>query len=103
MIGLLQDALRKQKAHLRSIESEGLVPVSSKASAPHARMAGQEQIANEAMPISSFKGKNDALLKLAGELRAETEFAQWDITYGKLDGNDLEHIFKLLRGIMVPM
>jgi hypothetical protein len=103
MIGLLQAALRKQKTYLRSIESEGLIPVSSQASKRHANTTDREPTSNEAILTDLLKTNNDALLKLAGELRAETEFAQWDVAFGKLDGNDVEQIFKLLRGILVPM
>lgn len=73
VIGLLQEAFRRQKIYLRIVAMEPSVMSGIKLSVP--------LIQNK-----------DALLDLAGQLRVETGFAEWDIAVGKIDGDDLQHI-----------
>jgi Putative ER transporter, 6TM, N-terminal len=56
----------------------------------------------EAGIVAKLKANNDVLLELGGQLRVETGFAEWDVAYGKLHGEDLQQIWKLIQAILIP-
>jgi len=96
LIGLIQQSMEAQKAYLSSIDH-------AEDSQDQATTAHSKAKANKSFDTDSLKQNSDAILQLTGELRTETAFAQWDIAIGKLNGEDYEQVFKLLRAIIIPM
>jgi len=96
LIGLIQEAMGAQKAYLSSIDH-------TEKSQDQATTAHCKAIASKSFDTDSLKQNSDAILQFTGELRTETAFAQWDIDIGKLNGEDYERVFELLRAIVIPM
>ena len=95
IIGLLQQAMRVQKAYLSSIDHAE--------QHPHETATSGQKTENKSARADSLKTNSDAILQLAAELRTETAFAQWDMAIGKLSGEDFEKIFKVIQAIVIPM
>jgi len=104
MLGLLRRAVQQQRVYLRSVKSEhvALVPTRRPSLAAEESI-GRQEPTKEAKAAQSLKESRDALLELLGAMAKETQFAKWDVAYGKLDASDLQGIFRLLRSIVVPM
>jgi Putative ER transporter, 6TM, N-terminal len=104
MIGLLQNAMSKQRTYLCSIESDDPVRIfTHEVNRDVVTARSKKPTTKETKAADALKGNRDAILKLTGEFCKEMAFARWDIVFGKLDGNDLERILKHFRSIVVPM
>ena len=109
----IQGALKLQATYLHSLENADIFgkplepddDTESEAITPDEepkKLAGPQkrQIVPEA---EKLKASARALGELHGKIHADLAFAKREIAYGNLDAEDLEHMHKLLRGILLPL
>lgn len=104
ILGVMKDAVRKQRVYLRSVDSVDVALVPTRASRAEGDAAPNANgLSKEAKAAESLAKNRDALLELLGAIRNETLYAKWDVAFGKLDGTDLEQILGMLRSIVIPI
>ncbi|MCJ1310085.1 hypothetical protein MMC25_003746 [Agyrium rufum] len=89
----LQGALKAQTAYLQTLEKENVFAKSTDSSVP----------TEESQSAKKMKGVLGGLTALHGKMHADLTFAKRETAYGKLHAEDIDEIFELLRGIMLPM
>lgn len=109
----LQGALTAQASYLQSLENKNMFDASP---APHhdPSSSGTQKSQMEHQNKQHGKGSTTleakklkttigALGELHGKIAGELGFAKREIAYGKLDGAELKDLFKLTRGVFLPL
>lgn len=109
----LQGALTTQASYLQSLENKNMFdaspashydpssPWTPKSQIQHEKnRRGKDSTTLEAKKLKTTIG---ALGELHGKIAGELVFARREIAYGKLDGAELKDLFKLTRGVFLPL
>jgi hypothetical protein len=109
-IQLIRGTLKAQTAYLQSLETSDMF-------APAEAQNDENEIGtksrkkpkkDESHPARNaqavaLKGTLDGLTGLHGKLHGDIGFAKREIAWGKLDAKDIDEIFTLFRGILIPL
>lgn len=109
----LQGALKAQASYLQSLENKDMFGASSLSHDDSSNIGTrQSQLQHEnsqqgndstAMEAEKLKIAFNLLGELHGKIAGELVFAKREIAYGKLDGAELKELFKLTRGVFLPL
>ncbi|CAG8956608.1 hypothetical protein HYFRA_00011919 [Hymenoscyphus fraxineus] len=109
--GAVRGALRAQTAYVQSLESSDMfAPVVGADKGKTKKWFYKKKGDSKDKPsitqspqAAGLKGAIEGLKGLHGRLYGDIKFAKREAAWGKLDANDLDDIFKLLRGILIPL
>lgn len=109
----LRDALKAQASYLQSLENKDMFGASPQShddptnvGTPHSQIrheTTQQGTDSMALEAERLKIKIGALGELHGKIAGELVFAKREIAYGKLDGAELKELFRLTRGVFMPV
>jgi hypothetical protein len=109
-IGLIRAALKAQMAYLQSLESTDMFDghgadneeesESKKESKIHKKKLGHPA---ETPQAKALRGTISGLTALHGKLHGDMPFAKRETAWGKLAAKDIDEIFRLFRGILIPL
>lgn len=107
-IGAIRGTLKAQTAYLQSLEnSDMFAAVDAKADDKEKDDKGKKskrQKTTEKHPqAKALKGAIQGMTALHGKLHGDLPFAQKETAWGKLSADDLEAIFPMFRGILIPL
>jgi hypothetical protein len=110
-IGALRAALKAQTAFLQSLETSDMFSEEGEdcdQNLQDSKMNGSKKKTEKKSRVQTkeakvLKGAVASLTALHGKLHGDLAFGKRDIGYGHLDQKDLDGIFKLLRGILIPL
>lgn len=108
---LIQKTLKAQAAYLESLESSDMFAISEAATSkgrskpPDKRGDTRDAKAQNAMNSEAqvLKACVTELTGLHGKLYGDLTFAKREIAFAKLDAKDLDELFRLFRGILIPL
>lgn len=114
-INLIRAALKAQMAFLQSLESSDMFAETEskkesddgnghekdKKSRKHSKK--KQGHPAETAQSKALKGAITGLTTLHGKLHGDIPFAKREVAWGKLNGKDFDEIFRLLRGILIPL
>ena len=108
-ITAVQGTLRAQMSYLHSLEKEDAFrpPLEANDERTEAKQHGHHK-AKSARSISNqetqkLKNAISALGELFGKMNADIAFAKREMAFGKLNGSDIDELFKLLQGLILPL
>ncbi|OBT57952.1 hypothetical protein VE04_03041 [Pseudogymnoascus sp. 24MN13] len=106
----IRGVLKAQTAYIQSLESSDMFATTETATDPKSddRKKGKNQDKSKSSPAETtqardLKGAIGALTGLHGKLYGDMPFAKREYAWGKLDAKDLDEIFTLFRGILIPL
>ncbi|KAH5411810.1 hypothetical protein HBI23_172820 [Parastagonospora nodorum] len=99
-IGLLRGTLGAHKTYIHSLEDSDMF---GKTYVPESKDKNKDAKPKLKPEIQNIKKMIGSIQELHGKLTADLPFAKREIAYGKLTPDDLETIFKKLRGILMPV
>ncbi|KFY72534.1 hypothetical protein V499_07347 [Pseudogymnoascus sp. VKM F-103] len=106
----IRGVLKAQTAYIQSLESSDMFATTETATDPKTddRKKGKNQDKSKSSPAETtqardLKGAIGALTGLHGKLYGDMPFAKREYAWGKLDAKDLDEIFTLFRGILIPL
>jgi len=111
-IGLVRATLKAQVSYLQSLESTDMFmgpDASSKdvegeaKSDKNVQKKEKSRHPAETPQSKALKGAVAGLTALHGKLHGDMPFAKRETAWGKLDAKDLDEIFTLFRGILIPV
>ena len=108
-IGAIRGAIKAQSAYLQSLEKSDMFSQSLEEEVSDNNVRKKKTHKNEKTVIGShheakaLKGAIASLTGLHGKLQGDLPFGKREISYGKLQPKDLDEIFKLLQGILIPL
>ncbi len=112
---MIQGTLKAQTAYLQSLEtSDMFAPTNDDSDENTAKKIGnklknkkdsQKKISHPAQnaEAKTLKESITALRELHGKMYGDLSFAKREIAWGKLRATDIDELFLLFRGIMVPL
>lgn len=112
---LLRGAMKQEKLYLQSLEREDMFAVPADIGAAvdtqgKSKKAKKKPEGNETAPepnnsieAKALKQTVAGIRELVGKMQTDLPFAKRDISYGKLDAEDLKRIFSHIRGCLIPI
>lgn len=108
-IAAIQGTLKAQTAFLQSLEREDVftTPQAPKDEASEGKPSRSNK-SKSVKPVSGseterLKAAIGALGELHGKMYVDLPFAKREVAWGKLNGSEIDELFKLLQGIMLPL
>lgn len=109
-IGLIRAALKAQTGFLRSLETSDMfadMDAADEESNGKDKTSKKEKKAKrrpaETPESKALKSTIAALTGLHGKLHGDLPFAKREVAWGNLNAHDLDEIFRLFRGILIPV
>ncbi|PVH89756.1 hypothetical protein DL98DRAFT_401128 [Cadophora sp. DSE1049] len=109
-IQLVRGILKAQTAYLQSLETSDMFLAPQAATEENNNQDGSKKKAKKdsSHPAQNTQAKAlkeslTALTGLHGKLYGDMPFAKREVAWGKLDAKDVDEIFVLFRGILIPM
>lgn len=107
----MRAAIKAQTAYLRSLETSDMFSPStalevgeSKNDTKNAKSSKKDRSHPAQTPqATTLKATLEGLKGLHGKLYGDIPFAKREIAWGKLDAKDIDEIFTLFRGILIPL
>lgn len=108
-ITAVQGTLKAQIGYLQSLEREDVftTPHATEDNVPGGKVPKSNKT-KAAKPVSSLEAERlkaviGALGELHGKMYVDLAFAKREMAWGKLTGSDIDELFKLLQGLMIPL
>jgi hypothetical protein len=111
-IGLIRATLKAQTTYLQSLENTDMFsePESGESPEDHAHSKKDNGKSKkkkghpaETPQAKALRGTVSGLTALHGKLHGDMPFAKRETAWGKLDAKDIDEIFRLFRGILIPL
>ena len=105
----IRGALKAQMLYLRSLETSDMFTGTDKTGAEgdsqgKEKTNGESQIdPTQAPEAKALKGAISAITALHGKLHGDMVFAKREMAWGKLNAKDIDEIYVLFRGIIIPL
>ena len=107
---MIRGVLKAQTAYLQSLETSDMFSTPQAATEESETQNGSKKKAQKARShpaqnsqSKALKDSLAALTGLHGKLYGDMPFAKREVAWGKLDAKDVDQIFVLFRGILIPM
>jgi hypothetical protein len=113
-IGALKGTIKAQSAYLQSLENSDMFSQSDdekakdtgdtkKESSKKGKDSKADKPRTDSHPEAKLKGAVAGIIALHGKLYGDIPFAKRETAYGKLGPKDLDEMFKLFQGILIPL
>ena len=105
----VQGTLKAQISYLQSLEKEDVFRPPQESDDEHTEgKSHKHHKTKKAEPLSTpetqkLKAAIGALGELFGKMNADLAFAKRELAFGKLNGSDIDELFKLFQGVMLPL
>lgn len=103
----VRGALKAQTLYLRSLETSDMFTGSDENAVQESEQGEKKKHAQAGHTQSpeaiALKGAISTISTLHGKLHGDLVFAKREVAWGKLDAKDLDQIFGLFRGIIIPL